>query len=155
MVGYPHIDKIVYDVFDKVMGQVEGGSLVVQKGREGKPRTTTSIQTRDLNICEGLDEAIKLAKVYSPSILNLPRQMSQNPLNHPLMNLPIPIYQFIYLIFIFLFNLPFIIFHHRVHHLLHRRQLLYPLQITSLHTYCTFWIQCTIWNLALFHKDSP
>lgn len=66
MVGYPHIDKIVYDVFDKVMGQVEGGSLVVQKGREGKPRTTTSIQTRDLNICEGLDEAIKLAKVYTP-----------------------------------------------------------------------------------------
>jgi len=65
MVGYPHIDKIVYDVFDKVMGQVEGGSLVVQKGREGKRRGSESRnQRRDLNICEGLDEALKLAKVH-------------------------------------------------------------------------------------------
>lgn len=68
MVGYPHIDKIVYDVFDKVMGQVEGGSLVVQKGREGKRRGSESRnQTRDLNICEGLEEALKLAKV--PTLL--------------------------------------------------------------------------------------
>jgi len=68
MVGYPHIDKIVYDVFDKVMGQVEGGSLVVQKGREGKRRGSESRnQTRDLNICEGLGEALKLAKV--PTLL--------------------------------------------------------------------------------------
>lgn len=66
MVGYPDIDKIVYDVFDKVMGQVEGGSLVVQKGREGKRRGSESrSQKRDLNICEGLDEALKLAKVKS------------------------------------------------------------------------------------------
>ena len=59
MVGYPNIDKIVYDVFDKVMGQVEGGSLVVQKGREGKPRGSDSRnQKRDYNVCEGLDEAL-------------------------------------------------------------------------------------------------
>ena len=64
MVGFPDIDKFVYDVFDKVMGQVEGGSLVVQKGREGKRRGSESRnQKRDLNICEGLDEALKLAKV--------------------------------------------------------------------------------------------
>jgi hypothetical protein len=64
MVGYPQIDKIVYDVFDKVMGQVEGGSLVIQKGREGKRRGSESRnQKRDLNICEGLEEALKLAKV--------------------------------------------------------------------------------------------
>jgi hypothetical protein len=62
MVGYPNIDKIVYDVFDKVMSQVEGGSLVVQKGREGRRRNSQS-QRRDLNICEGLEEALKLAKV--------------------------------------------------------------------------------------------
>jgi len=66
MVGYPHIDKTVYDVFDRVMGQVEGGSLIVQKGREGKRRGSESRnQKRDLNICEGLDEALKLAKVIS------------------------------------------------------------------------------------------
>ena len=64
MIGYPDIDKIVYDVFDKVMSQVEGGSLVVQKGREGKRRGSESQhQKRDYNICEGLDEALKLAKV--------------------------------------------------------------------------------------------
>jgi Family of unknown function (DUF5427) len=73
MVGYPHIDKIVYDVFNRVMGQVEGGSLVVQKGREGKRRGSESPnQKRDLNICEGLDEALKLAKVLSyPSNTNV------------------------------------------------------------------------------------
>lgn len=72
MVGYPHIDKIVYDVFDKVMGQVEGGSLVVQKGREGKRRASESRnQARDLNICEGLEEALKLAKV-SPACSSSP-----------------------------------------------------------------------------------
>lgn len=64
MVGYPHIDKIVYDVFDRVMGQVEGGSLVVQKGREGKRRGSETQSKRDLNICEGLEPALKLAKVY-------------------------------------------------------------------------------------------
>lgn len=64
MVGYPHIDQTVYDVFNKVMAQVEGGTLIVQKGREGKRRGSDSgNQKRDLNICEGLDEAIKLAKV--------------------------------------------------------------------------------------------
>ena len=68
MVGFPHLDKIVYDVFDKVMGQVEGGSLVVQKGREGKPRGSESpSRRRDLNICEGLEEALKLAKVRPPT----------------------------------------------------------------------------------------
>ena len=65
MVGYPNIDTIVYHVFDKVMGQVEGGSLVVQKGREGKARISDAqSQKRDLNACEGLEEALKLAKVH-------------------------------------------------------------------------------------------
>lgn len=64
MVGFPNIDKVVYDVFEKVMGQVEGGSLIVQKGREGKRRGSDSRnQRRDLNICEGIEEAHKLAKV--------------------------------------------------------------------------------------------
>jgi len=72
MVGYPHIDKIVYDVFDKVMGQVEGGSLVVQKGKEGKRRNSESRnQKRDFNICEGLEEALKLAKVTRPLLTRL------------------------------------------------------------------------------------
>jgi hypothetical protein len=64
MEGFPDIDKLVYDVFDKVMGQVEGGSLIVQKGREGTRRSSEpQNQKRDYNVCEGLDEAVKLAKV--------------------------------------------------------------------------------------------
>ena len=75
MVGYPNIDKIVYDVFDKVMAQVEGGSLVVQKGREGKRRGSESqSQKRDYNVCEGLDEALKLAKVTLKLFLTDVRQ---------------------------------------------------------------------------------
>ena len=71
MVGYPNIDKIVYDVFDKIMAQVEGGSLVVQKGREGKRRGSESQnQKRDYNVCEGLEEALKLAKVFRQTVLD-------------------------------------------------------------------------------------
>ena len=67
MVGHPNVDKMVYDVFNKVMAQVEGGSLIVQKGREGKRRGSDSRnQKRDFNICEGLDEALNLAKAITP-----------------------------------------------------------------------------------------
>jgi hypothetical protein len=75
MLGYPDIDKVVYDVFDQIMGQVEGGSLVVQKGREGKRRSSESYdQRREYNVCEGLEEALKLAKASLKLFLTDVRQ---------------------------------------------------------------------------------
>ncbi|KAL1956719.1 hypothetical protein VTO42DRAFT_6869 [Malbranchea cinnamomea] len=41
--GYPSIDALVYDVFSRVMSQVEGGDLlVVQRGKESAPKRTES-----------------------------------------------------------------------------------------------------------------
>lgn len=65
MVGYPAIDTIVYNVFDRVMQQVEGGgelTMVVQKGKERHRRGSDVMQQRDLNVFKGeLDQAKKLA----------------------------------------------------------------------------------------------
>lgn len=65
MVGYPAIDTIVYNVFDRVMQQVEGGgelTMVVQKGRERHRRGSDREQVRNLNIFRGsFDQACKLA----------------------------------------------------------------------------------------------
>lgn len=65
MVGYPAIDTIVYNVFDRVMQQVEGGgelTMVVQKGKERHRRGSDHDQQRDLNLFKGeLEQAKKLA----------------------------------------------------------------------------------------------
>lgn len=65
LVGYPAIDTIVYNVFSKVMQQVEGGGelkLVVQKGKERHRRGSDASVTRDLNTFVGTaQQAEKLA----------------------------------------------------------------------------------------------
>jgi hypothetical protein len=161
MVGYPHIDKIVYDVFNKVMGQVEGGSLVVQKGREGKRRNSESRnQKRDLNICEGLEEALKLAKVHLPltNMFMILRQILRNLYEPQLKRTLIPPSQSTFLIFIYLFNLQFTTSHHQVHHLhlkriVHPPQLPYPRRKIFLLMSSTWLIQSIISSSVPFHKD--
>ncbi len=44
------------------MEQVEGGDLVVNKGNESRPKSSSS-QERDLNAVDGHDAAMKLAEV--------------------------------------------------------------------------------------------
>ena len=161
MVGYPHIDKIVYDVFLKVMGQVEGGSLVVQKGREGKRRGSESRnQKRDLNICEGLDEALKLAKVnpqYSYHTDN--RQMSLNQYELPPKNILTLISPFMCRISIYPFNLQSIMFLHQVHlphpsQIVHLHPPQYLLRISRSHISSILSTLCILWNSAQSRKDS-
>ena len=39
IVGYPSLDPLIYDVFSRVMSQVEGGDLlVIQRGQESTAR---------------------------------------------------------------------------------------------------------------------
>ncbi|KAI9867352.1 MAG: hypothetical protein M1823_009120, partial [Watsoniomyces obsoletus] len=43
LTNYPTLDPIIYQVFSRVMSQVEGGDLmVVQKGQEASPRRNSS-----------------------------------------------------------------------------------------------------------------
>ncbi|KAF8419876.1 maintenance of telomere capping protein 1 [Tirmania nivea] len=104
--NYPSIDTIVYGVFDRVMQQVEGGDLlVVQKGKEAKPRSSLaggatgwaggpwykSLESRNLNPLIGVtvEEGVKLARVaaegyaleYTSSPSYIADQDSPNPNN--------------------------------------------------------------------------
>ncbi|KAK4333359.1 hypothetical protein RTBOTA2_002077 [Rhodotorula toruloides] len=63
MVGYDGVETLVYRGLAKIMDQIEGGSLVVNKGTEEKPREVEGDEdVRDLNIVDGLTEAWKLAE---------------------------------------------------------------------------------------------
>ncbi|KAM0329535.1 hypothetical protein ACHAQA_004844 [Verticillium albo-atrum] len=77
MVGYPSLDPLVYEVFSRVMAQVEGGDLlVIQKGQENTSRRSSdgasgwrdgpwwrqSESARDLGAVKGLVEGTKLCR---------------------------------------------------------------------------------------------
>uniref|UniRef100_A0A060TAR0 ARAD1D25740p n=1 Tax=Blastobotrys adeninivorans TaxID=409370 RepID=A0A060TAR0_BLAAD len=82
MVGYPAIDTIVYNVFDRVMQQVEGGgelTMVVQKGRERHRRGSDREQVRNLNIFRGsFDQACKLAAANIEECIRNPDQQAND-----------------------------------------------------------------------------
>lgn len=77
MNGYPSLDPIIYDVFSRIMAQVEGGDLmVIQRGQESTSKKTTegsygwrdgpwwrqSETPRDLGLIKGLTEGTKLCR---------------------------------------------------------------------------------------------
>ncbi|CRK27403.1 hypothetical protein BN1723_006521 [Verticillium longisporum] len=77
MVGYPSLDPLVYEVFSRVMAQVEGGDLmVIQKGQENTSRRSNDVASgwrdgpwwkqselaRDLGLIKGLVEGTKLCR---------------------------------------------------------------------------------------------
>lgn len=53
----------------KIMEQVEGGDLVVNKGHESKPREKGSTTGRNMNPVDGVDAAFKLSEVFSEDLL--------------------------------------------------------------------------------------
>ncbi len=85
--GYPTLDPVIYQVFSRVMSQVEGGDLmVIQKGQEASPRRESgsnksgrpaggwndgpwwrASDKRSINAVKGLGEGSKLAKASAES----------------------------------------------------------------------------------------
>ncbi|KAL2756523.1 hypothetical protein ACRALDRAFT_1048821 [Sodiomyces alcalophilus JCM 7366] len=76
-VGYPSLDPIIYEVFSRVMAQVEGGDLmVIQRGQENTSRRSHDggagwrdgpwwrqpDSRRDLGVIKGLVEGTKLCR---------------------------------------------------------------------------------------------
>ncbi|KAG6897927.1 hypothetical protein C0992_009079 [Termitomyces sp. T32_za158] len=57
--GYEGVESLVYRALSRVMEQVEGGDLVVNKGDESRP---TSESQRNFNAVEGYEAAHKLAQ---------------------------------------------------------------------------------------------
>ncbi|KAF2666111.1 hypothetical protein BT63DRAFT_427906 [Microthyrium microscopicum] len=76
-VGYPALDPTIYNIFSRVMNQVEGGDLlVIQRGSESRGPSGSSNagwndgpwwrdgqKKRDLGIINGLSEGTKLTRV--------------------------------------------------------------------------------------------
>ncbi|KAF5368323.1 hypothetical protein D9758_002343 [Tetrapyrgos nigripes] len=62
MKGYDGIENLVYRSLARVMEQVEGGDLIVNKGNESRPKDESGSSDRDLNVVEGYETAVKLAQ---------------------------------------------------------------------------------------------
>ncbi|KAJ7783425.1 maintenance of telomere capping protein 1 [Mycena maculata] len=61
MKGYEGIESLVYRALARIMEQVEGGDLIVNRGDESRPKESVDTP-RDLNAVEGLEAAVKLAQ---------------------------------------------------------------------------------------------
>lgn len=61
MKGYEGVESLVYRALARIMEQVEGGDLVVNRGNESRPAETTAGNERDMSTVEGLETALKLA----------------------------------------------------------------------------------------------
>ncbi|KIM28981.1 hypothetical protein M408DRAFT_329024 [Serendipita vermifera MAFF 305830] len=93
MKGYEGVESIVYRSLARIMEQVEGGDLVVNRGNESKPRTSTSSQTltskdRNLGAIDGLEPAYKLAVaelegLVHSDILNAPKKEALKGTENP------------------------------------------------------------------------
>lgn len=74
MVAYPSVDELLYQVFDYVMDQVEGGGepqLVSEKGKNRLAAAEESNPSRSLNYIKGtLQEAAKLSRENIASVRN-------------------------------------------------------------------------------------
>lgn len=58
MKGYEGVESLVYRALSRIMEQVEGGDLVVNRGNEPKPNASAE---RDIGAIDGIDAALKLA----------------------------------------------------------------------------------------------
>ncbi|EDR16065.1 uncharacterized protein LACBIDRAFT_301773 [Laccaria bicolor S238N-H82] len=62
MQGYDGVESLVYRALARIMEQVEGGDLIVNRGHESRPKEGTATDGRDLNTVEGYVAALKLAQ---------------------------------------------------------------------------------------------
>ncbi|KAH7104527.1 maintenance of telomere capping protein 1 [Auriculariales sp. MPI-PUGE-AT-0066] len=61
MEGYEGVENLVYRALARIMEQVEGGDLVVNKGNESRPKESLE-GIKNLNAVDGQDAAFKLAQ---------------------------------------------------------------------------------------------
>ncbi|KAI0786052.1 maintenance of telomere capping protein 1 [Abortiporus biennis] len=79
MKGYEGVESLVYRSLTRIMEQVEGGDLIVNRGDESRPKDGSS-EIRDLNPVEGLEAAIKLAQA---NIEDMTKRKVQPPPDAP------------------------------------------------------------------------
>ncbi|KAI8995360.1 maintenance of telomere capping protein 1, partial [Trametes punicea] len=71
MRGYEGVESIVYRALSRILEQVEGGDLVVNRGDESRPKDAADSK-RDMNAVDSYEAALKLAQA------NLEEMMKRN-----------------------------------------------------------------------------
>ncbi|KAI0034938.1 maintenance of telomere capping protein 1, partial [Vararia minispora EC-137] len=87
MQGFDGIESLVYSSLARIMEQVQGGDLIVNKGNETKPKDSDVASKRDMQAVEGFEPAIKLAQANIEDLIKtnkapesiLPPSSLQNP----------------------------------------------------------------------------
>ncbi|KAI0359144.1 hypothetical protein OH77DRAFT_1420692 [Trametes cingulata] len=78
MQGYEGIESLVYRALSRIMEQVEGGDLVVNRGDESRPKDAADTK-RDLNAVDGYDAALKLAQANLEELMKRNAKPEQTP----------------------------------------------------------------------------
>ncbi|KAI0048009.1 hypothetical protein FA95DRAFT_1582445 [Auriscalpium vulgare] len=63
MKGYEGVERLVYSALARILEQVEGGDLIVNRGEESKPKDVPSDVKREMNAVDELEPALKLAQI--------------------------------------------------------------------------------------------
>ncbi|KAG2044267.1 maintenance of telomere capping protein 1 [Suillus americanus] len=88
MKGYDGVESLVYRSLARVMEQVEGGDLIVNRGDESKPKESATGTPRDFNSVDGYDAALRLAQANLDEFIKTnskktPKESSvQNPVTY-------------------------------------------------------------------------
>jgi len=88
MKGFDGVESLVYRSLAKVMEQVEGGDLIVNRGDESKPKESGPDTFRDFNSVDGYEAALKLAQANLDEFIKSnskvpPKESSvQNPVTY-------------------------------------------------------------------------
>jgi len=68
MEGYEGVESLAYRALARVLEQVEGGDLVVNRGDESRPKESAS-DSRDLNVVDGYEAALKVSQVNIEDVI--------------------------------------------------------------------------------------
>ncbi|KAH9996596.1 maintenance of telomere capping protein 1 [Russula vinacea] len=69
MEGLAGVESLVYSALTRILEQVEGGDLVVNKGNESKPKEAST--NREINAVEGFEQALKLAQANMEEVIKM------------------------------------------------------------------------------------
>ncbi|KAJ3770072.1 maintenance of telomere capping protein 1 [Lentinula raphanica] len=71
MTGYDGIENIVFRSMTRVLEQVEGGDLIVNRGQHSQPKEEAGSAARDLNTVEGYEAAVKLSQANLDELIKV------------------------------------------------------------------------------------
>ncbi|KAJ4476713.1 maintenance of telomere capping protein 1 [Lentinula aciculospora] len=71
MNGYDGVENLVFRAMTRVLEQVEGGELIVDRGEQSRPKDDAGSAARDLNTVEGYEAAVKLSQANLDELIKI------------------------------------------------------------------------------------